>query len=278
MVVLPWPQQVHVSCAPERQTVVPGAGGAAAHLLEADDDCSPDGNIPLRIEAFLAAADDDAADQEDMLGEAAGACPLLLSQALPRTVDALRGVPVSLACALEGVLPDERAKEVPLAWPWGPTTGPHQSPGYGASLQGTTTRRNGARQRRLWAHLHLHMHAPGFDLVSGLIGRGGCHMRRIADATGAKVRVRGRGSGHLEVGGVSEAPAPLMVAVTTDFADVAGFQTAVALTLRELRATQQRFLSHCYRHGCVHAGPCYSVGATSSSAEAALADLLAWEA
>lgn len=37
-----------------------------------------------------------------------------------------------------------------------------------------------------------------FDLVPRLIGRGGSHMREIAQACGGKVRIRGRGSGHKE--------------------------------------------------------------------------------
>jgi len=37
-----------------------------------------------------------------------------------------------------------------------------------------------------------------FELVPRLIGRGGKHMRDIAQACGGKVRIRGRGSGHKE--------------------------------------------------------------------------------
>ncbi len=54
----------------------------------------------------------------------------------------------------------------------------------------------------------------------------------IFNVTGAKVRIRGRGSGHLEVGGKHEAPVPLMVAITADQEAVGNFRRAVMMTLR----------------------------------------------
>lgn len=127
------------------------------------------------------------------------------------------------------------------------------------------------RRLRLWAHIHLHMQLPGFDLVPRLIGRGGCNMRKIADQTGAKVRIRGRGSGHLEIGGKSEAPTPLMVAVTSDHEDPANFRAAVEMTLRELRAVEGRFRTFCESQGHKHKGPCYSLGQLPDRARATLA-------
>lgn len=43
-------------------------------------------------------------------------------------------------------------------------------------------------------------------------------MEAIYESTGCKVRVRGRGSGHLEQSTQAEAPTPLMLAVTAEHA------------------------------------------------------------
>lgn len=101
---------------------------------------------------------------------------------------------------------------------------------------------------RLWVHIVLNMQARGFDPVPRLIGRAGCNTRRISEATGAKVRIRGRGSGFLEVKG-AEAPVPLMMAVTADGRNVAGFVRAVEMALEVLSQTGDDFASHCQQHG-----------------------------
>ena len=84
-----------------------------------------------------------------------------------------------------------------------------------------------AQGARLRCHVFLNKRHSEFDLVPMLIGRSGCHMREIYQATNARLRVRGRGSGHLEVDGAKEAPVPLMVAVTSEGVDQARFRTAV---------------------------------------------------
>ena len=58
--------------------------------------------------------------------------------------------------------------------------------------------KDGFRQTRLWAHIYLYKHFTDFQLVPILIGTGGIHMKTIWEWTGAKTRIRGRGSGHLE--------------------------------------------------------------------------------
>lgn len=136
------------------------------------------------------------------------------------------------------------------------------------------TSRRGPRRQRLWAHIYLHMQVEGFDLVPRLIGRNGCNMRKIAEATGAKIRIRGRGSGHLEIEGKTEAPTPLMVAVTTDHADPSMFKKAIEMTIRELKAVEGRFNAFCQKQGHVHVGPCYSLGVLQPNASEALASLL----
>lgn len=130
------------------------------------------------------------------------------------------------------------------------------------------------RQARLWLHIHLHMQAPDFDLVPMLIGRGGCNMKRIAEKTGAKLRVRGRGSGHLEIDSKREAPTPLMVAVTTEHVDHDGFREAARMTLKELDVVSRRFQQHCKKKQLPCSGPFFSLGNLSAGANETLRDLL----
>ena len=123
----------------------------------------------------------------------------------------------------------------------------------------------------MYVHILLHMQAVGFDLVPRLIGCRGCNMRRIAAATGAKVRIRGRGSGYLEGKHMQEAPIPLMVAIATRHEAVAGFVRAVEMTLQVLHGLQESFHSHCRQHRLTHRGPCISV---EGPARDLLADVL----
>jgi len=161
-----------------------------------------------------------------------------------------------------------------------PTKQPPQTTSLFAALSGELPdasnggHRGTRRPARLWVHIYLHMQAPDFDLVPMLIGRGGCNMRKIADRTRAKVRIRGRGSGHLEADNQQEAPTPLMVAVTTDHQDAGGFKEAVRMTLHELQTVSQRFQIHCDKKGHPFTGPYYSIGLLPPGAEESLGDLL----
>ncbi len=65
---------------------------------------------------------------------------------------------------------------------------------------------------KLWCHLFLNKQQPHFDLVPMMVHWCGCIMHEMCLATNVKIRVRGRGSGHMEVDN-KEAPVPLMVAV-----------------------------------------------------------------
>lgn len=129
------------------------------------------------------------------------------------------------------------------------------------------------RPLRLWCHIYLHMQVKGFELVPMMIGRGGCNMRKIFEATGAKIRIRGRGSGHFEIDGKREAPTPLMVAVTTDKLDHGSFKAAIEMTLVELRAVEQRFLTFCEKQNYTHEGPCFSIGVMPQGVENVLGDV-----
>eukprot|EP00930_Biecheleria_cincta_P005582 TRINITY_DN10650_c0_g1_i4.p1 TRINITY_DN10650_c0_g1~~TRINITY_DN10650_c0_g1_i4.p1 ORF type:complete len:687 (-),score=133.51 TRINITY_DN10650_c0_g1_i4:93-2153(-) len=100
-------------------------------------------------------------------------------------------------------------------------------------------------QKRLCCSILLHMTAPGFDLVPRIIGKSGCNTRSIADATGCKLRVRGRGSGHLEWSTGQEAPVALMLVVTAESGAAEDFRTAVSKSLELMRAVEEDYVKHC---------------------------------
>ena len=53
---------------------------------------------------------------------------------------------------------------------------------------------------RLWVHIHVNMELGGFEFAGKFIGWKGENTARINKLTKAKIRVRGKGSGHLENG------------------------------------------------------------------------------
>mmetsp|Transcript_54367 Transcript_54367/g.86504 ORF Transcript_54367/g.86504 Transcript_54367/m.86504 type:complete len:338 (-) Transcript_54367:31-1044(-) len=79
------------------------------------------------------------------------------------------------------------------------------------------------------------------DRVPMVIGKGGQNTKDIYFQTGCKIRVRGRGSGHLEQGTSEEAPTPLMLAVTAEPNNKAGFIKAVELSLALLENLEERY-------------------------------------
>jgi hypothetical protein len=145
-------------------------------------------------------------------------------------------------------------------------------PKLAASEMGQRQGKN--RPPRVWCHIYLHMLVNGFDLVPMLIGRGGQNMRKIFNDTGAKIRVRGKGSGHLEIDGEREAPTPLMVAVTSDKTDHEGFKKAIAMVFVQLRSVEKRFLAWCQRTGHVHEGPCFSIGCMPPGGDKLLGEII----
>lgn len=77
--------------------------------------------------------------------------------------------------------------------------------------------------------------------VPVIIGKGGQNTKDIFCKTGCKIRVRGRGSGHMEQGTSEEAPTPLMLAVTAEPNNKAGFVKAIKLSLELLESIEERF-------------------------------------
>ncbi|CAK0804698.1 unnamed protein product [Prorocentrum cordatum] len=178
-----------------------------------------------------------------------------------------------------------------LAGPWGrqETTRKNGSRGRGPDLCGATsgTHRDvgglGVQQvpqqqqrlqklpsgrSKLWCHFYLDegMLVKGFDLAKKIIGHAGAGTRSIFDATGAKIRFRGKGSCHLEGRYEREAPVHLMLAVTADLEEVDGFREAVRLAAGHLRSVEDRFCHFCGRSGrpSPRPGACFWVGEISA--------------
>lgn len=105
-------------------------------------------------------------------------------------------------------------------------------------------RGDGRASTRLIGSIRLHMLHDGFPLVPILIGRGGEHTRGIAEATGCKVRIRGRGSGHKEPNG-REASTPLTLVVTADADNRRSFEGALVQCIELLRKVERRYRAHC---------------------------------
>ena len=142
---------------------------------------------------------------------------------------------------------------------------------------------------RTWCHIIIrdpdldirqHGNVP-FRLVPMLIGQGGVHMRRIHIATGAKLRIRGRGSGHKEhldaKGLLVEAPVPLMLAITIATAPghTKKFRDAVNSAICLLDEITERFKTFCEQLGCptnLETDPMFYIGEGNSGSDISLRD------
>jgi hypothetical protein len=137
-------------------------------------------------------------------------------------------------------------------------------------------------EARVWAHIFLFIHDVGFDMVPRLIGSNGINTRTIYLATKAKVRIRGEGSGHLEVLnaagiGVKEAPVPLQIAVTTQKSCTRQFRKAVDMTIALLVQVQASYKTFCTsQHLPIHItdAPMFAFGEVCQGTEGLLMDLL----
>jgi len=102
---------------------------------------------------------------------------------------------------------------------------------------------------------------PKFKVTRKILGPHGQHMKAIAEASGAKLRLRGRGSGFLEGPEQLESSDELMLCVSA--LDWAGYTEAVRLVTELMEDVYEQYRSHCRRtHSeapalevCIHEGP-----------------------
>jgi len=109
------------------------------------------------------------------------------------------------------------------------------------------------------------MDEDNFDLVPMLIGRGGSNTQEISKAGEAKVRVRGKGSGHKEVSTGQEAPTPLMLVIAAESDKLPGFYIAVKMAIMLLRRIERRYRSFCRSKNITPAEPAFAFGPMSNS-------------
>jgi len=82
-----------------------------------------------------------------------------------------------------------------------------------------------------------------FNVVRKLLGDKGSHMKKINESTGAKLRIRGRGSGFLEGPDQIEADEPLMVCISAPSSE--GFEIAVQAVENLLESVHDQYRKFC---------------------------------
>jgi len=88
---------------------------------------------------------------------------------------------------------------------------------------------------------------PTFKVVKQILGTAGAHVKRIANATGTKLRLRGRGSKFLEGPEQEESSDPLMLCVSSP--PGANYAEAVVLIKRQLEEVYREYGSFCRKNG-----------------------------
>merc|ERR1711988_1074433 len=87
-----------------------------------------------------------------------------------------------------------------------------------------------------------------FNVVRKLLGDRGSHMKEIAESSGAKLRIRGRGSGFLEGAEKREASdEPLMLCISATSAS--GFATATEDVESLLEYVHGQYKDFCLKQG-----------------------------
>ena len=118
-------------------------------------------------------------------------------------------------------------------------------------------------ERRLVCKFALKM----TDCVPLIIGHGGCHVKEIFVATGAKVRIRGKGSGHMETGTGLEAEVPLQLAISCPPDNPEGFHAAVTMTVALLYRVDAKFTKASQSRGHRSHEPCFAAYRACPDAE-----------
>lgn len=106
--------------------------------------------------------------------------------------------------------------------------------------------------KKVFCHIHLDsrmLYPADFCLIPKLIGKSGCNTRAIWEATGIKVRLRGRGSGHIEPHTKREADCNLMMALAGGRDNAQDLGRAVQMAQKQLKEVAARYVTHCKNRG-----------------------------
>jgi hypothetical protein len=116
----------------------------------------------------------------------------------------------------------------------------------------------------------LHERDKDYKLVKVIIGTNGENTKRIHQATHAKLRIRGKGSGHQETD-MGEAPVHLQIAVTSELNNPIGFARAIEEIISLLNVNvQANFIRYCDQWNLSHDlsnHPLWTYGEMSLDAE-----------
>jgi len=89
-----------------------------------------------------------------------------------------------------------------------------------------------------------------FRVVRRIFGPGGENMKHIARESGAKLRLRGKGSGYLEGPRHEESSEPLVLCVSAN--DEGGYDTCIKLLTELFEGIYAQYRSHCSKAGGEH--------------------------
>lgn len=133
-----------------------------------------------------------------------------------------------------------------------------------------------SKRPRHWVNFFLVEEFKGHrevSLIPMIIGTKGAHTVPIAAQTGAKLRIRGIGSGHIEENGM-EARVPLMLSITHDRSETAAFVEAVNRALIVLKMCQVNLEQWCKRTNRTAPHRFFYLGEASMTSHKALGDIM----
>jgi hypothetical protein len=139
-------------------------------------------------------------------------------------------------------------------WSWKRDEASASKPSGQSKWQGAS-RSEGKRQCQFTIGIE---EEPTFRVVRKLLGPHGQHVKRVAEASGAKLRLRGRGSGFREGHEQEESSDPLMLCVSAP--DSRSYKVAVSLLSEHIEDVYNQYRKACPEKGRdlrinMHEGP-----------------------
>mmetsp|Transcript_59029 Transcript_59029/g.109084 ORF Transcript_59029/g.109084 Transcript_59029/m.109084 type:complete len:455 (+) Transcript_59029:80-1444(+) len=126
------------------------------------------------------------------------------------------------------------------------TSRPHHAPA--PRLNTATSAATAAARGNTQCQFYIGIEATSdFQPVRKVLGPHGCNMKRIAEETGSKLRLRGKGSGFKEGPHLMESSDPLMLCVSAP--DPSAYLKAKELVTELLEDVYHQYRTHCRRVG-----------------------------